>query len=115
VEGLDLATARPGDHLPPWPAWVVAQTTRVANDSGLRGDWHLDCAQPFDLRLTVGTVEGFLGGTDNLERKVHLFAESLHELKKRGERPAYIDVRVLERPVWHKAGAVATRGDRLAH
>jgi hypothetical protein len=107
MDGLTLTGARPGDCLPEWPAWLVAQTTRTAGDAGLRGAWHLDCSRPFELRLTVGGVEGFLGGTDNLERKIHLFASLLQELQKRGKHPAYIDVRVMERPVWREAGAGA--------
>ena len=115
LDGLHLSGAHPGDRLPEWPTWLMAQTTRAATDAGLTGAWHLDCSRPFELRLTAGGVEGFLGGTDNLERKVHLFASLRQELKKRGKRPAYIDVRVMERPVWREAKAAAPRGDSLGH
>ena len=115
LEGLDLSAVQPGQKLPPWPAWVAAQSTRLAHGSGLGGDWNLNCAQPFNLCLTVGGVQGFLGGTDNLERKIRLFADLLRELKKQGKHPAYIDVSVMERPVWREAEktAPAPRGVHL--
>lgn len=113
--GLGLSGARPGDRLPEWPAWMVGHTTRAASEAGLTGAWRLDCSQPFELRLTAGTVEGFLGGTDNLERKIHLFATCLQGLRQQGKRPAYIDVRVMERPVWREAEAGAPQGDSLGH
>jgi cell division septal protein FtsQ len=102
--GVPVASPQPGGRLTPdWTEWVT-QAAGAATDAGLAGAFRLDCSQNLDLRLTADGVEGFLGATDNLERKVKLFAALLAELRRQGGDPAYIDVRVMERPVWMPRG-----------
>jgi len=100
IVGLVIEQRQPGEQLAAETALLVAQLARSAEASGLGSGVQLDCSQPFDLRLSTQGVEGFLGGADNLELKVHLFAQLLGELRKRGYEPAYVDVRIMERPVW---------------
>ncbi len=82
----------------------VAQVAEAAVSGGLGGDVRVDCSRSLDLRLTAGGVEGYLGATDNLARKVSLFAALRTELRRQGGDPAYIDVRVMERPIWMPKG-----------
>jgi cell division septal protein FtsQ len=103
LDNLLADTARPGQGLPAWAVWIMTQATSAARRGGLQGDWHLDCAQSFDLYISYQGVKGFLGSTDNLGRKVELFATLLRELRRRGQHPAYLDVRVPDRPVWGPA------------
>jgi len=100
IVGLATNQRRPGEQLSSEAVGLVAEMARATEASGLGPGVELDCSQPFDLRLSAQGVEGFLGGTDNLERKVRLFAQLLTVLRKRGHNPAYIDVRIMERPVW---------------
>jgi cell division septal protein FtsQ len=114
VSGLTLAEARPGARLSPADTDLVAQLARAALDSRLGGGLRLDSSQRLDLRLTYGGVQGFLGPADNLERKVSLFAQLLHELRQQGGQPAYLDVRVMERPVWRPRNEAAAGPPAIA-
>lgn len=100
IVGLATDQRHPGERLSPEAVGLIAEMSRAAQASGLGPGVELDCSQPFDLRLCAQGVEGLLGGTDNLERKVRLFAQLLTALRKRGHNPAYIDVRIMERPIW---------------
>ncbi len=102
--GLPVEEPQPGGRLTPDWAPYVAQIAQAAVAGGLASDTIVDCSRSLDLRLTVGPVEGYLGATDNLERKVRLFAELLRELRRQGGNPAYIDVRMTQRPVWMPRG-----------
>ena len=102
--GLPVEDPRPGGRLTAEWATRVAEAMAAATDSGLISGLAFDCSQPLNLRLTYKGVEGFLGATDNLERKVGLFAALLEELRRQGGNPAYIDVRVMDRPVWRPKG-----------
>lgn len=102
--GIPVPDPQPGSRLPTdWVQWI-AETAEAATDAGLATRFHLDCSQRLDLRLRADGVEGFLGATDNLQRKVRLFAALLAELRRQGGDPAYIDVRVMNRPVWMPRG-----------
>ena len=103
LDNLLADTARPGEGLPGWAVWIMTQATSAAHRGGLTGAWHLDCAQSFDLYISYQGVKGLLGSTDNLGRKVELFATLLRELRRRGQHPAYLDVRVPDRPLWDPA------------
>ncbi len=106
--GIPLSDPQPGSRLSPeWARWI-AEAVEAATDTGLATRFRLDCSQRLDLRLTADGVEGFLGATDNLERKVRLFAGLLEELRRQGGDPAYIDVRVMARPVWMPRGETST-------
>jgi cell division septal protein FtsQ len=105
IDGLVSSEAQPGQRLQDGSRWVVTQAVEAGRRGGLTGEWHLDCSQPFDLCLSYGNVKGFLGSKDNLGRKMELFANLLQELRQRGKRPAYIDVRVPDRIVWGPAGS----------
>ena len=98
--GIPVDTPQPAGRLSPEWAERVAAVAQVAMTERLGGDVRLDCTQSLDLRLTAGGVEGYLGATDNLSRKVSLFAALLAELRRQGGDPAYIDVRVMDRPIW---------------
>jgi len=104
LTGLATGCSRPGQRLAPESASLVAQVGRAAAAHGLGAGLHLDFARPFDVRLTIGEVQGLLGGSDNLERKLSLFAQVWRELEKQGAHPAYIDVRLMDRPVWRPRG-----------
>jgi len=45
-------------------------------------------------------VLGKLGSSDNLKRKIKMFLAIMEQLEEKGRRPAYIDVRIMEQPVW---------------
>jgi len=98
--GIAVEQAQPGGCLNAESAALVAQAAQAALTGGLGAGFRLDCSQRLDLRVSAGGVEGLLGATDNLERKVGLFAALLTELRRQGGDPAYIDVRVMDRPVW---------------
>ncbi len=113
--GLAPTSAQPGQRLAPEAASLVAEVGRAAAAHGLGAGLRLDFARPFDVRLTIEGVEGLLGGSDNLERKLSLFAQVWRELQKQGAHPAYIDVRLMDRPVWRpreEAGGPAATGSK---
>jgi len=45
-------------------------------------------------------VLGKLGSPDNLKRKIMMFLAIMEQLEEKGRRPAYIDVRITDQPVW---------------
>jgi hypothetical protein len=98
--GLPVANPQPGGRLDADSAELVAEGARAGGDAALGPDLQVDCTQPLNVRLISGGVEGFLGATDNLARKVRLFAALLQDLRRQGGDPQYIDVRVMDRPVW---------------
>lgn len=96
----------PGGRLSAGWAQRVAEISQAVVTGALDADAQIDCSRSLDLRLTARGVEGYLGAMDNLERKVALFAALLSELRRQGGDPAYIDVRVMERPIWMPKGEV---------
>jgi cell division septal protein FtsQ len=98
--GLPVASAQPGGRLAGTDAALVARAVEAISQAGLGSGARLDCTQPLDLRLTAAGVQGLLGATDNLERKLSLFAQVLQDLRRQGLEPSYIDVRDMKRPIW---------------
>ena len=45
-------------------------------------------------------VLGKLGSPDNLKRKIMMFLAIMKQIEEKGHQAAYIDVRIMERPVW---------------
>jgi len=45
-------------------------------------------------------VLGKLGSPDNLKRKIMMFLAIMQQLEEKGRQAAYIDVRIMDQPVW---------------
>ena len=45
-------------------------------------------------------VLGKLGSPDNLTRKIMMFLAIMEQLEEKGRQAAYIDVRIMDQPVW---------------
>ncbi len=45
-------------------------------------------------------VLGKLGSPDNLKRKIMMFLAIMQQLEEKGHQAAYIDVRIMDQPVW---------------
>ena len=99
--GLTQGPPAVGQRLAPEELELLSATL-----SGLRGQpitrgLVMDFSDPYLIQIHSPTgVLGKLGTREDLERKLALFVAIMQQLEEKEARPAYIDVRIMQRPVW---------------
>ncbi len=101
IYGLIQGPISAGQRLNPNSLNLLTQCLAGLENEEVRSGLIIDFSQRYSIRLcTAAGVQGEAGSADNLQRKVMMFAAILKELQRRGAQPAYIDVRIMDRPVW---------------
>ncbi len=101
IYGLIDDPLAPGEQLQDADQHLLTQCLAGVADNQIKHGLVIDFSEQYAIQLcTANGVRGKVGTTDNLKRKVMMFAGILKELEGQGKQPAYIDVRVMDRPVW---------------
>lgn len=90
-----------GQKLKPHVLRLLTECVTALEGEEVKSGLIIDFSQRYSIKLcTAAGVQGKVGSSDNLQRKVMMFAAILKDLQRRGAQPAYIDVRIMDRPVW---------------
>lgn len=101
IYGLIQRPIAAGQRLQTDSMHLLNQCLAGLKDEELSHGLIIDFSEQYAIQLcTGGGVQGKVGTADNLQRKVMMFVGILRELQRRGQQPAYIDVRIMSRPVW---------------
>ena len=101
VYGLINEPLAPGHKLATDSLHLLTQCLAGLESDQVKSGLIIDFSERYAIRLCTGDgVQGKVGTPDNLQRKVMMFAGILGELQRQGKRPEYIDVRIMDRPVW---------------
>ena len=101
IYGLIEDPLAPGEQLGETDQHLLTQCLAGLGDDQIKCGLIVDFSEQYAIQLcTANGVRGKVGTPDNLKRKVMMFAGILKELGRQGKQPAYIDVRVMDRPVW---------------
>ena len=99
--GLANNLLEPGEQLNGGALKLLSETLEgLANCSATEG-LVMDFTDRHLVQLYSPTgVLGKLGSPDNLKRKIMMFLAIMEQLEEKGRRAAYIDVRIMDQPVW---------------
>jgi len=101
IYGLIGQPIAAGQTLKPHMLHLLTECVTALEGEEVKAGLIIDFAQRYSIRLcTAAGVQGKVGSPDNLQRKIMMFAAILKDLQRRGAQPAYIDVRIMDRPVW---------------
>lgn len=99
--GLCNEPIAPGQRLSQPQFALLSETLAALDGKSLTQGLVMDFTDPHLIQIhSPSGVLGKLGGPDNLKRKILMFIAIMQQLQEKGERPAYIDVRIMDRPVW---------------
>jgi len=101
IYGLTKTPIPAGQRLKSDHLQLLTECLAGLGDDEVKSGLIVDFSEEYAIRLyTADGVRGKVGTPDNLQRKVMMFAGILKELQRKGKQPAYIDVRIMDRPVW---------------
>jgi len=101
VFGLLADPMAPGDRLSQRHLALLADILAAVPGRSLTRGLVMDFSDPHLIQIhSPSGVLGKLGDADNLKRKMMMFVTIMQQLEEKGKRPAYIDVRIMDRPVW---------------
>ncbi len=101
VYGLLHGPLAPGKRMGEPELALFTETLNVVQGKALAQGLVMDFTDPHLIQILPSSgVVGKLGSADNLKRKMMMFVAIMEQLEEKGKRPAYIDVRIMDRPVW---------------
>ncbi len=101
VYGLLTAPLEPGGRLVDPQLSLLIKTLDAVPDKLLRQGLVMDFTDLHLIQIhSPSGVLGKLGSPGNLKRKIMMFVAIMQQLEEKGKHPAYIDVRIMDRPVW---------------
>ena len=101
IYGLVKRQVTPGQRLKDADLDLLTQCMAALKDKQIGSGLVIDFSQRYVIEVCTATgVRGKMGTADNLQRKLMMFAAILEELRQKGHDPEYIDVRIMDRPVW---------------
>ncbi len=99
--GLADNPIEPGQQLNGSELRLLSETLAGLENYSTTEGLVMDFANRYLIQIhSPSGVLGKLGSPDNLKRKIIMFVAIMQQLEEKGHRPAYIDVRIMERPVW---------------
>ncbi len=99
--GLLTKPLAPGERLVEPQLGLLTETLDAVPDKLLRPGLVMDFTDLHLIQIhSPSGVLGKLGSPDNLKRKIMMFVAIMQRLEEKGKRPAYIDVRIMDRLVW---------------
>ncbi len=101
ITGLVSRLECPGQRLSRRQQSILSECIAACRQIGDPGWLEIDVSDSFEVACyTREGVQGKLGTLENLREKILLFAAIYRSLKAEGKNPLYIDVRMMQRPVW---------------
>ncbi len=99
--GLANTPLEPGEQLTGNELKLLSETLEGLKDCSATEGLVMDFTDRHLVQLYSPTgVLGKLGSPDNLKRKIMMFLAIMQQLEGKGRRAAYIDVRIMDQPVW---------------
>ncbi len=99
--GLANDPLEPGEQLNGGELKLLSETLEGLKDCSATEGLVMDFTDRHLVQLYSPTgVLGKLGSPDNLRRKIMMFLAIMQQIEEKGRRAAYIDVRIMDQPVW---------------
>lgn len=99
--GLANNPLEPGEQLNGSELKLLSETLEGLKDCSATEGLVMDFTDRHLVQIYSPTgVLGKLGSPDNLKRKIMMFLAIMEQIEEKGHRAAYIDVRVMDQPVW---------------
>jgi len=99
--GLVEKPLEPGQQLNGTALQLLRETLEGLKDYSDSAGLVMDFTDRHLIQIHMPTgVLGKLGSPDNLKRKIMMFLAIMEQLEGKGHQPAYIDVRIMDQPVW---------------
>jgi len=99
--GLTNTPLEPGQQLNSSELRLLSETLAGLENVSTTGGLVMDFTDRHLVQIhSPSGVLGKLGSLDNLQRKIMMFVAIMQQIEEKGRQAAYIDVRIMERPVW---------------
>jgi len=99
--GLANNPLEPGELLNSSELKLLSETLAGLKDCSATEGLVMDFTDRHLIQIHSPTgVLGKLGSPDNLKRKIMMFLAIMKQIEEKGHRAAYIDVRIMDQPVW---------------
>ncbi len=99
--GLANSPLEPGEQLNGSELKLLSETLEGLEDCSATEGLVMDFTDRHLVQIYSPTgVRGKLGSPDNLERKIMMFLAIMQQVEENGHQAAYIDVRIMDQPVW---------------
>ncbi len=99
--GLANNPLEPGEQLNGSELELLSETLEGLADCSATEGLVMDFTDRHLVQIYSPTgVLGKLGSPDNLKRKIMMFLAIMQQLEEKGRQAAYIDVRIMDQPVW---------------
>ena len=101
IYGLTNIALEPGKHLKKPQRALLTATLTALEDCSATDGLVMDFADRYLVQIhSPSGVLGKLGSPDNLTRKIMMFLAIMEQLEEKGRQAAYIDVRIMDQPIW---------------
>jgi len=99
--GLANNHLKPGEQLNGGELRLLSETLAGLENCSATEGLVMDFADRHLIQIhSPSGVLGKLGSPDNLKRKIMIFLAIMQQIEEKGHQAAYIDVRIMDQPVW---------------